>query len=169
MRRLAALFTAFLISVLSGCSSYQLGNPSELPYRTVSVSAPKNSTELAQIEAPLNAALRNEILQSEALSLADSGSADAELELTILEVKRDIAGVMSDDVGRGRKFSLIVTVSLSLRDASQLDAYFIKGRQFEISQDVYNDSGLVNAEYQATPELSDKIATRSIEIIQDLW
>ncbi|MDQ8201978.1 LPS assembly lipoprotein LptE [Pelagicoccus sp. SDUM812003] len=169
MPRIAVLFWALTLLSLSGCASYQLGSSTDLPYSVIRIDTPKNLTELAQVEAPLNAALREAVSRSATLQLNEGQRYDALLETTVIEAKREIAGVQSEDVGRGRKFELRITVSLSLRSSSQPDRFFIRDRQFEIRQDVYSDSGLVEAEYQAMPEISREIAERAVEIIEDLW
>lgn len=169
MSRLAFFAAAVLVGLLSGCASYQLGEPSQLPYRTISVAPPKNLSTLPQFEAPLATAMRQSILQAGPIELANSAAADAVLELTIVEIKRDIAAVTAEDVGRGRKFELTVDLELTLREPFEGGQIYIDSRPFSVRQDIYSDSGLVDAEYQATPELSGDIAERVTEMVVDLW
>lgn len=167
--RLITLIGALAVLLLHGCASYQLGEPARLPYRSVSVSPPKNLSTLPQLEGALNSALRQTILQSASLDLAQTGSQDATLELVVVEAKRDIAAVTADDVGRGRKFELVIDFELSLKKAGSGEDYFVRSRPFTIKRDIYNDSGLVDAEHQAGPAIAREAATKAVEIITDLW
>lgn len=154
---------------LSGCASYQIGEPAPLPYRAISVSPPKNLSTLPQLEGPLAAALRQAILQAGSLELAQSGNSDATLELTIVEARREIAAVTAEDLGRGRKFQLLVEFELSLKSSGQQEDYLVNSRRFTVTRDIFTESGLVDAEHQAGPEIAREAAQLSIEIISDLW
>lgn len=169
MTRLASLAVSLFLLALSGCASYQLGETAALPYHSIYVAPPKNLSTLPQFEAPLAAALRQSLLQSGPVTLSGSAASDATLELTVVEIKRDIAAVTAEDVGRGRKFELTVSLELTLREPVEGGQIYIDSREFSVTQDVYSDSGLVDAEYQATPELSRIIAERATELVVDLW
>lgn len=167
--RTLAIIGAVASLLFSGCASYQLGTPAELPYQSLSISAPRNLSSLPQIEGPLNAALRKEIQRTGSIKLATQAGADAILEVTVLEIRREIAAVTSADVGRGRKFELVADVEINLRKAGESGQYFLEGRELTIKQDIFTDSGLVDAEYQAIPAISEQIARRVAELIVDLW
>ncbi|EDY84476.1 hypothetical protein VDG1235_4107 [Verrucomicrobiia bacterium DG1235] len=167
--RTLALIGAIASLILSGCATYQLGEPTELPYQSVSIAPPRNFSTLPQIEGPLNAALRHSLQRSGALSLASGSSADAILEITVLEARREIAAVSPQDVGRGRKFELIIDLELNLKQSAASEIFFIEGRKFSVKQDIFSDSGQVDAEYQAIPEISRQIAERATELLVDLW
>ncbi|MBC2607664.1 LPS assembly lipoprotein LptE [Pelagicoccus albus] len=158
-----------IVALLSGCASYQLGTPSPLPYETIAVAPPLNKTTLPQIEGPLNAALRQSLQRSSSVKLSTGSAADGILSLTLLEVKRSIAAVTSDDVGRGRKFQLEIQVELSVSNENDPSAPYLPSRVFAISQDIFTDDGQVEAEYQAIPEISRKIAEKTTELVTELW
>ncbi len=167
--RIPALLGLVAALFLGACASYQMGTPSDLPYKSISIAPPKNLSTLPQIEGPLNAALRKAIQQSGTLKLSTDSQSDAVLEMSILETRRNIAAVNSSDVGRGRKFEFTVNLELSLRKAGTDDQFFLEAKPFSIKQDIYADSGLVDAENQAIPEISRQIAERAAEIIVDRW
>lgn len=169
MRSFALVASALATLLLASCASYQLGNPASLSYRSVHVAPPRNLSTLPQIEGAVNTALRKELAQSASLELASDSQSDVVLEITILDSKRRIAAVTADDVGRGRKFELSVDLALSLRRTGTPDDYLIRDRAFTVTQDVFTDSGQVNAEYQGTVEIARSIAVRAAEIIQDHW
>lgn len=164
--KILAVIGATLALLFSGCASYQMGETVKLPYKAIAVTPPLNTSNLPQLEGPLNAALRQEILQSGALELARQGNQDATLSITVLEARREIAAVTADDVGRGRKFELVIDFELALQGNG--DAY-IPSRIYTIKQDIFTESGLVDAEHQATPIIARLAAQRAIEIITDLW
>lgn len=167
--RTIALLGAIAALFLNGCASYQLGNTAALPYKSISVSPPVNLSSLPQVEGPLNAALRKAIQTNGSLTLATGGASDAVLELSLTETRRNIAAVSSSDVGRGRKFELVVDLELSLKKNDGSGQFFIQTRPLSITQDIYADSALVDAEYHAIPEISRKIADRVTESLVDLW
>ena len=167
--RVLSLIGIIASLLLSGCASYQLGEPTQLPYRVLSVASPKNLSSLPNLEGALASALRQSILQAAPLELSQSTNHDAILELTILEAKRDIAAVTAEDVGRGRKFEFKIDFELSLRKTGAAEEYFIRSRIFTIKRDIFTESGLVDAEHQAGPEIAREAAVKTIEIITDLW
>ncbi|MBK1878642.1 LPS assembly lipoprotein LptE [Pelagicoccus mobilis] len=167
--RTFALIGALVTLLFTGCASYQMGEPTELPYRTIYVAPPQNLSTLAKLEGPLNAALRQEILQTSSLELAQPGRQDATLDLTLTKAKREIAAVTTEDLGRGRKFELVLDFELSLKRPGNNEDYFVQSREFTIKRDIFTESGLVDAEYQAGPEISREAAEKAIQIITDLW
>ncbi|MDQ8179309.1 LptE family protein [Pelagicoccus sp. SDUM812005] len=167
--RTVSLIGAIASLFLGACASYQMGTSVELPYRSVSVAPPSNHSTLPQLEGPLNAALRQALQSSSELKLSTSDSADAILEVSVLEIRRDIAAVSASDVGRGRKFELSVDLELSLKKGDGSGQYFFKSRPLTLTQDIYTDSGLIDAEHQAVPEISRQIAARISESLVDLW
>jgi hypothetical protein len=146
-----------------------MGTPASLPYQSVKVAPPVNLSTLPQLEGPLNAALRQAIQSSTALTLETGNAPDAILEVTIQEIHRGIAAVSAADVGRGRKFELSVALEVSLRKEDGSGQYYFRSRPLSITQDIYTESGLVDAEYQAVPEISRAIALRVTESLVDLW
>ncbi len=165
---LATLLASFLL-IGGGCASYQLGNPSQPDYGSIRVAPPRNESSLPQAEAPIATALRQAIQQSGDLEFSSATTADSVLELTLLEISRPIAAALSEDVGRGRKFELVAQLSLSLRREGDSENYLIRDRTFTVRQDIFSDSGQIDAERQATPELARKIAERAAQILQEAW
>lgn len=154
---------------LGGCGSYQLGEPGELAYSSVFVSPTRNLTDIPQIEGAVNQALRKAIEQDSRLSLSPSQASSAILELALIESKRETAAVLAEDVGRVRKFQLNVEVSVSLRESAGSANFIIEDRRFRITQDIFTDSGQINAEHQAVAEMAAKIAQQANEILVDVW
>ena len=158
------------IALLAGCASYHLGSPGALDYSTVYIAPPLNQTTLPKLESAVDVALRKAIEQSGPLHLAGRGQANVELTVRLVEVKRAIEAVQSNDLGRARKIALRLEVAFDLRrsDAAP-DDFMIHDRHFIVSQDVYVDSGQIEAEYQATPELARKVAQEATGLLLDVW
>jgi len=164
-----AFICLVLGAALQGCASYQMGEVSELPYRHLHVAVPRNLSTLPQIEAPLAAAIRQEALRLGSIQLAERAGAEAILEVTVVELKRRTVAVSSQDVGRGRKFELVLSLLVSLKAPGASGAVYLADRPLDIAQEVYADQGLVDAEYQAVPELSRLAAVKIGELLVDLW
>lgn len=168
--RTLALLGAIGALLLSGCATYQMGTSAQLPYQNIAVGAPRNFSSLPQIEGPLNAALRQAIQSSKPLAIASANEADAILEVTLLDIRRSTAAANPQDLGRGRKFTLVLQLEYSLRKPGDSEeVYFYRGRPLTITRDIYSDSGQVDAEYQAIPAISQEIAARVTEKLVDLW
>ncbi len=155
----------------SGCASYQMGQPGESDsYRSVYVKPVRNDSTFPMLKASLTASIRKAIADTGYLDVASSGSADSVLETRVISVNREIAAVSSIDVGRGRKYELEFETLCSLYQnvGGQLEPVFLN-RRILVKQDIFADSGQVNAEHQAGPEIAKKIAQRVTESIVDTW
>lgn len=172
MRRIFhTLFAIGTMVALAGCASYQLGQPGDSDsYRSVYVKPVRNDSTFPMLKASLTASIRKSIADTGYLDVASSGSADTVLETRVISVNREIAAVSSIDVGRGRKYELEFETLCSLYQKidGQLEPVFLN-RRILVKQDIFADSGQVNAEHQAGPEIAKKIAQRVTESIVDTW
>ena len=160
---------ALAFALLSGCASYQLGQPRPVEYQAIYVAPTLNQTVLPQLEAPVNHAVRQALARSGVFQLAGEDQGDARLEIRLVEATRQIAAAQSEDVGRARKIELAVAVAVDLQSQTQPDRYFFQDRTFVVTQSVYVDSGQVSAEYQASPQLAEQIAEQITELLADTW
>lgn len=172
MRRVFHIVTGIVCLVtLFGCASYQLGQPGNTnSYKSVHVEPVRNDSTYPMLKASLTASIRKAIAETGFLSLESSDRADTVLETRVLSVKRGIAAVSSIDVGRGRKYELEFETLCSLyrKNGNKLEPIFVD-RRILAKQDIFADSGQVNAEHQAGPEIARKIARRIAETIVDTW
>lgn len=172
MRRLfqSLIAIAFLASIF-GCASYELGQPGDSSsYQSVYVKPVRNESTYPMLKASLTASLRKAIADTGFLEIASASSADAVLETRVVSVKREIAAVSSIDVGRGRKYELEFETLCTLyrNSGGSLQPVFVN-RRVMTKQDIFADSGQVNAEHQAGPEIARKIAQRIAESVVDTW
>ncbi len=172
MSRLFQSLTALAVLVgLSSCASYQMGQPGESgSYESVYVQPVRNESTYPMLKSSLTASVRKAIADTGFLEIAPSGSADTVLETRVVSVTRDIAAVSSIDVGRGRKYELEFETLCSLyrKSGNSLQPIFVN-RRILTKQDIFADSGQVNAEHQASPEIARNIAQRIAESIVDTW
>ena len=157
--------------VLSGCASYQLGQPGNADaYNSVYVIPIRNESSFPMLKSSLTASIRKSISDTGFLSIASKDDAHTVLETRVVSVVRDIAAVSSIDVGRGRKYELEFETLCSLyrKNGSQLEPVFID-RRILTKQDIFTDSGQVNAEHQAGPEIAGAIGQRIAKTIVDTW
>ena len=164
-----AIFVA--LSALTSCATYQLGAPGNSEsFKTVYVKPVRNDSTFPMLKATLTASLRKSIQESGFLSNASEGEADTILETRVVSVKRDIAAVSSIDVGRGRKYELEFETLCTLYQSEdgQMKPLFTD-RRVIAQQDIFADSGQINAEHQAGPEIALKIARRISESVLDTW
>ncbi len=177
MKFVSTLAIVICASLLFGCASYQVGSPSQSDYASVFVKPVVNDSSYPLLEASLTATLRKAINETGFLSTSDRHSADRLLDVRVYEADRERIAVQPSDVGRGKKFALHLEVQMSLYDLKNDGAPVFENRSFTISQDIFVDSDLVtanagnqvDAEFQAGPEISRKIAVRVTESLTDLW
>ncbi len=172
MRRLFPryLLLASLVC-LSGCASYQLGQPGSADaYKSVFVTPIRNESTFPMLKSSLTASIRKSISDTGFLSIESKENADTILETRVVSVNRDIAAVSSIDVGRGRKYELefVTLCTLYRKNGSDLEPVFTD-RRILTKQDIFADSGQVNAEHQAGPEIARAISRRIAESLVDTW
>ncbi len=160
-----------LAAFLSACASYQLGQPGNTDaYQSIYVTPIRNESTFPMLKSSLTASIRKAISDTGFLSLGSKSDADAILEIRVVSVNRDIAAVSSIDVGRGRKYALEFETLCTLyrRIGDQLEPVFVD-RRILTKQDIFADSGQVNAEHQAGPEIARNISQRIAETLVDTW
>ena len=169
MKHGIAILAGICALLLSSCASYQVKDAGSPPYAKIFVKPIQNNSTFPVLEATLTSSIRKAIDDTGFLSIADENASDAFLLVVVDRVQRDTLAVQADDLGRGRKFELQFELTCSLfKDAEQTAAYF-SDRPLVIRQDVFADSGQVNAEFQATPEVSRKIALKIANLLTDVW
>ncbi len=164
------LFSGFLFYfILIGCASYQLGTPGGDEYSSVYVKPIRNDSTYPLLEQSLTSSIIRAINESGSLSTASQSNAETTLEIIVSNANREIAAVTSQDVGRGRKFEMQFDVLCSLYRNNGNNDIIFQNRSISVSQDIFADSGQVNAEHQAGPEISRKISQRVANLLTDVW
>ncbi len=178
MKLIQNAFLLVLSAVLCiSCASYQLGTPSQNEYSKVFVSPVANDSSYPLLEASLTHSLRAAINETGTLLSTPKSKAQRLLKVKISKVDRSQLAVQAQDLGRGKKFGLQLHVEYSLYDLTNNNAVIFENKSISVDQDIFVDSDVtatnagnqVDAEYQAGPEVSKKIATRIAESLTDLW
>lgn len=168
--RLAAWFAVLpAVFLLSSCSHYRLGHGGEIPFDSIFVAPAENTSYAPQAQAALTASLRRTLLQDGRLTLASAPeTADVLLQVEITGYQREPVAVESSDTGLARKFDVALVASGSLIDRRSGRPYFV-ARPFQVERGVFRDSGLVLAEYETMPVLTEALADRIAAAVLDVW
>lgn len=166
--RYAVACAAVLAAFLSACASYHLGDSADLPFRTIHVAAPLNTSLAPQSAALLGAAVIQQLDRSGRVTIAPEDSADAILQITIETLDREVSAERANDTGLARKWMVTLSARCTLTDARSGKPFF-ENRAVSAFDEVYSDSGLVNAEYQNMPVLTRRLATEIGREVLSVW
>jgi hypothetical protein len=171
------LVSAFLAQ---GCEHYRLGAGPGPSFATLYVEPAKNKTRLAQTQATVSTMVREAFVRDGRVAVVPSSSdADATLEVTLVNYRRDNAANREDDTGLARKFTLRLTASCSLRD-NRTGRMLFDGRIVEVQREAFTDNGLgsvpfgtsndqLQSEYNTLPLLASLLSDRVTHAVLDVW
>jgi hypothetical protein len=154
---------------LTGCSHYQLGTASRLPFATLYVEPIENRAMLPQAQTVFATEIRDALRKDGRVSLvAAPETADAILHVSLVGYDRQIAAANSADTGLARKFVLNLHAVCTLTDRRAGKALFVN-REIRASRDVFTDSGQLQTEYQTLPLLAASLADKVSHAVLDVW
>ena len=165
MRCALAMCSALLIV---GCAGYQLGDPGKLPFASIHVAPPINTSLAPQASPLVGAGVIRSLDRSGRVTIAPDGEADAVLTITLMDYHREVAAERSNDTELARKWRVILTAECTLTNRRDGLAWFTR-RSVSAFDEVYVDSGLVPAEYQNMPVLTDKLAQEIAREVLGAW
>lgn len=154
--RIRFAFMVCLWTLLSGCAAYEWGRPGELSARSIFIAPVGNETELPQVAALLNAALREAFLEHGGYTLAPSRArADAIVEVTLRDLTRAPRARLPTDTVRAASYDLSVSADVSVLSGRE-------SQRFRVTADTvsYLSPSLPDAEYQGLPRLAQDLAQR---------
>ncbi len=154
--------------MLSGCLGYRFGRSAELPFRTVYVAPPVNASLAPQTAPLLGAVIRRELDRSGEVRISNDENADAVLEITLMDLKREISADRAEDTGLARKWRVTLSAECTLRDPETGKVFFEK-RVVPAFDEVYADSGQTAAEYQNMPVLMTRLGKAITREILSTW
>ena len=175
-----AMLTLFTVAFTSGCKSYQLGNPVELPFESIYIKPVTNDSFAPQAQALLSAQIREAFIRDGRTQvLTKAETADAVLFVNLIEYKRRAAARQSVDTAVAAGFSLTLLSEVSLFDQNKGD-YFFQNRVIQKSANAFvNDpyatpagtqtQDFLQSEYQAMPRLSRELARRIADEVLSPW
>lgn len=182
-RRTFRLFLCLLglgCLTVSGCRSYQLGHPTELPFETIFVQPADNESFAPQAQAILSTKIREAMLRDSRVTLlADPGKADVLLSVTLTEYERRGATRDPDDTEVALDFDLVLTAQTSLFDQRK-GRFIFENRQLEAQSSAFvnnlyapagaaDTQSFTQSEYQAMPRIARDLATQITNEVLGAW
>ncbi len=177
---LIATLTLLTASGLSGCKSYQLGNPAELPFKSIYIKPVTNDSFAPQAQALLSAQIREVFIRDGRTQLVTSEeAADAVLLVNLTKYDRRAAAFQANDTETASDFNLTLMTEVSLFNQNKGDYLFQKRLIQETSNayvsNPYNDLARPNtqdflqSEYQALPRLTRDLARKIADEVLSPW
>lgn len=175
-----ALLTLWAVAFLSGCKSYQFGNPTELPFKSIYIQPATNESFAPQAQALLSSQIREAFIRDGRAKLVTSEEdADAVLLVNLTEYGRQAAARRREDTALARDFDLTLTAEVSLFNQNKGDYYFqereLSERSNAYADNPYADPGalqtqdFLQAEYQAMPRLTRDLARKIADEVLSPW
>lgn len=162
-----SLLMLFLITG-SACSNYRLGQPGELPFKSVYVEPVINQTYAPQVQALLTDNIIESLLQVGRVRVTSKENADAILHVRVVNYYRNVSATMTQDTGRAQSFDLTLIADVDLQNA-RTGAYYFKDRPVSATQQAFVQGGFQTAEYQAMPVLTRELARKINDIVTSVW
>ena len=177
---MVAMLALLTLAFISGCNSYQLGNPVELPFESIYIKPVSNDSFAPQAQAMLSTQIRDAFIRDGRTKLVTSReAADAVLLINLIEYNRRAAARQSDDTTTAASFSLVLTAEVSLFNQNKGDYYF-QERIINESSSAYVDNpyatsevaqtqNFLQMEYQAMPRLTYDLSRLIADEVLNTW
>jgi hypothetical protein len=153
--------------LFQGCASYQAGDGTEAPFSTLQISPVSNESNAPQITQVVNHDLREVFIKNGQVQVETTGT-DAKLNVTLTRYERETIATNSQDTGLARKYALTLTASCDLINLAEENPYFLN-REVSVTLDIFLDSGQTQAETNAIPLLSKKLAEAIATEVLQVW
>ena len=175
-----AVLAFFTLALVSGCNSYQLGNPVELPFESIYIKPVSNDSFAPQAQALLSTQIRDAFIRDGRTKLVTSReAADAVLLINLTEYNRRTAARQSVDTTAAASFSLVIAAEVSLFNQNKGDYYFQERIIKESSSAYVNNpyatpavaqtQDFLQMEYQAMPRLTHDLSRRIADEVLSTW
>lgn len=180
LRFVIALVALATLSFSTGCKSYQLGHPAELPFETIFIQPAKNDSFAPQAQALVSSEVREAVIRDGRVKLISNQSeADVVLLMTLTDYSREQGTRRQDDTEIAQDFDLSLGLQLDLYDQRD-GSYLFEGRQLEAKTKAYaanpyasrlaqNTQGLIQSEYNAIPRLARELGRKAADELLSAW
>ena len=160
---------AFIVFLCAGCANYRLGQPAELPFRTLYVAPVANDSYAPQVQVPLSNSIIDLFLNDGTVRITQNQhTADAILEVTVSEYERDVSTTDEDDTFLARSYNVTLRADCTLKDQRTGTIYF-ENRSVSASNRVFFDSGFQPSEYENMPRLTRDLAREVRNLVLSTW
>ena len=162
---------------MAGCQSYKFGDPAQLDFKSIYIKPVTNDSFAPQVQALLSSRIRELFIRENRVSMVnDQQEADVILFVNLINYDRDKAARQSNDTVLARSFDLNLYAEVSLFDQNS-GSYLFENRVLTQTYGVYADNpyeqaqapSLVQAEYQAMPNLARKLARKIADEVLSPW
>ncbi len=162
------VFLGFAVLLpLIGCGSYQAGAPAKSTHLSYFVSIVENESALAQPSALLTRQIREAIVSRGGYRLAPSAEkADRIVSITLSQSLGTPRASLPSDTSRAASYDLRLTALARVEDAS---GKLLREEIIESTTVAYLNPSLPDAEYQATPRLTEDLAQRIADLVLLQW
>ena len=178
--RMIAVPLFFTLVFISGCNSYKLGNPSELPFESIYIKPVSNDSFAPQAQTLLSTQIREAFIRDGRTKIVTNReAADAILLINLTEYNRRDAARQSVDTTAAASFRLILAAEVSLFNQNKGDYYFQERIVKESSiayvnnpyatPEVAQTQDFLQMEYQAMPRLTRDLARGIADEVLSTW
>ena len=176
----SAVIVFFTLIFISGCNSYQLGNPVELPFESIYIKPVSNDSFAPQAQAMLSIQIRDAFIRDGRTKLVTSKeAADAILLIHLTEYNRLPAARQSADTTAAASFRLLLAAEVSLFNQNKGDYYF-QERIIRESSNAYANNpyatpataqtqDFLQIEYHTMPRLTYDLARGIADEVLNTW
>lgn len=157
-----------IVALSAGCAHYHTGAGNKLPFKTLYVAPAKNDSLAPQAQALLTGQVRNKILADSRIELKNEDNADATLEITICDFETNVGSTKGTDsiVANSLNVSLGVNITLEMQNKDEI---LLKNHHVSAEVEVLSQDGYEEAQYQAMPKLTQKLADKIYILISTPW
>jgi hypothetical protein len=148
---------------------YSAGPGTSLEFDKIYVAPVKNDSFAPQAQALLTKQIRTKLANCPGLELASSSENAAILEVTIIDFGQSMATTRDDDTIRAKSFDVKMSVSCTLSDDATGKVYF---KNYHMSDSVEChafDDNFQASQYQAIPQLTNKLADKICDAVCNPW
>jgi hypothetical protein len=177
---IVTILVFFTSAFISGCKSYQLGNPTDLPFDSIYIKPVTNDSAAPQVQALISSQIRDIFIHDGRTKLVTSReAADAVLIVNLTEYNRRAAARRSVDTKVAASFALILTAEVSLFNQNK-GSYYFQERIVRKSSSAYlnapydttvtsQSQDFLQSEYQAMPRITRDLARRIADEVLNPW
>jgi len=167
-----------VLAFTAGCSHYELGTEGRLAFSSLYVKGVSTKVLVPQAQATVSSHLRDDFEKDGRVTLVNSAeSADATLEVVIVDYHHEIAAVREQDTGLAAKFAVTLSANCTLWD-NRSGRPFFENRLIKAQRAVFTDSGdpssslvgdQLQSEYNTMPLLAETLANNVAHTVLDVW
>jgi hypothetical protein len=166
----ATLVLAALVGMtgLTGCAGYRLGSMLPPDIKSVYVPTFVNKTKEPLLEVETTSATIEEFQVDGSLKIADANTADAVLEVTLVDFDLDPISFRKDEETAAREYRMNITATVVLRRTS--DNVIVAEAPRVVGDTTFQLLGnLTSSKLRALPAASEDLAHKIVEQVVETW